>query len=304
MEFRYLGNSGLKISEITFGNWLTHGSQVENDVATAMRRVPRSTPASPRSTRPTPTRTRRRRQVLGDALKGERRAEPGDLHEGLLAHRAARGQRRRAVAQAHHGVDRRFARRVSAPTTSTCTRPTATTARRRSRRRCRRSPTSCGQGKALYIGVSEWNAEQLRAGHALSKELRLPAHLEPAAVLDAVAGHRGGGRARPRANSASRRSSGRRWRRACSPASTCRAQSSPPGSRATDEKGGADMIKRFLDDEVLTARPAAEAHRRRARPHHGAAGDRVGAAERQHRRARSSGPRVPSRSPRTSRRPA
>ena len=35
MDFRYLGNSGLKISEITYGNWLTHGSQVENDVATA-----------------------------------------------------------------------------------------------------------------------------------------------------------------------------------------------------------------------------------------------------------------------------
>src|SRR5665647_3425629 len=34
MEYRYLGNSGLKISEITYGNWLTHGSLVENDVAT------------------------------------------------------------------------------------------------------------------------------------------------------------------------------------------------------------------------------------------------------------------------------
>lgn len=29
------GGSGLKITEITYGNWLTHGSQVENDVATA-----------------------------------------------------------------------------------------------------------------------------------------------------------------------------------------------------------------------------------------------------------------------------
>src|SRR4029078_20071 len=27
------------------------------------------------------------------------------------------------------------------------------------------------QGKALYIGVSEWTAEQIRAGHALSREL-------------------------------------------------------------------------------------------------------------------------------------
>ena len=39
MEFRYLGNSGLKISEITYGNWLTHGSQVENDAATACVRA-------------------------------------------------------------------------------------------------------------------------------------------------------------------------------------------------------------------------------------------------------------------------
>src|SRR5664279_6239030 len=34
MEFRYLGASGLQVSQITYGNWLTHGSQVENDVAT------------------------------------------------------------------------------------------------------------------------------------------------------------------------------------------------------------------------------------------------------------------------------
>ncbi len=34
MEFRYLGNSGLKVSEISYGNWVTHGSQVEADQAT------------------------------------------------------------------------------------------------------------------------------------------------------------------------------------------------------------------------------------------------------------------------------
>ncbi|HEX3199288.1 MAG TPA: aldo/keto reductase, partial [Propionibacteriaceae bacterium] len=39
MEFRYLGNSGFKISEITYGNWLTHGSQVENDQAKACVRA-------------------------------------------------------------------------------------------------------------------------------------------------------------------------------------------------------------------------------------------------------------------------
>ncbi len=29
-------------------------------------------------------------------------------------------------------------------------------------------------GKALYIGVSEWKAEEIRAGHALARELRIP----------------------------------------------------------------------------------------------------------------------------------
>ena len=71
------------------------------------------------------------------------------------------------------------------------------------------------QGKALYIGVSEWTAEQIRAGVALAQELQRPAHLEPAAVLHAVARHRGRGRPDVRASSASARSSGARSRRAC-----------------------------------------------------------------------------------------
>ena len=35
MEFRHLGRSGLLISEIAYGNWITHGSQVEEDAARA-----------------------------------------------------------------------------------------------------------------------------------------------------------------------------------------------------------------------------------------------------------------------------
>ena len=33
MEFRHLGASGMKVSEITYGNWITHGGQVEDDAA-------------------------------------------------------------------------------------------------------------------------------------------------------------------------------------------------------------------------------------------------------------------------------
>src|SRR3978361_102788 len=39
MEFRHLGRSGLKISEITYGNWTTHRGQVEADAATACVRA-------------------------------------------------------------------------------------------------------------------------------------------------------------------------------------------------------------------------------------------------------------------------
>jgi aryl-alcohol dehydrogenase-like predicted oxidoreductase len=39
MEFRFLGNSGLKVSAISYGNWVTHGSQVEADQATACVRA-------------------------------------------------------------------------------------------------------------------------------------------------------------------------------------------------------------------------------------------------------------------------
>lgn len=35
MQHRYLGRSGLKVSAIAYGNWITHGSQVDDDTATA-----------------------------------------------------------------------------------------------------------------------------------------------------------------------------------------------------------------------------------------------------------------------------
>lgn len=39
MEFRYLGRGGLKVCAASYGNWVTHGSQVEPDRATACVRA-------------------------------------------------------------------------------------------------------------------------------------------------------------------------------------------------------------------------------------------------------------------------
>ena len=33
MEYRRLGSTGMYISEISYGNWITHGSQVESEAA-------------------------------------------------------------------------------------------------------------------------------------------------------------------------------------------------------------------------------------------------------------------------------
>ncbi|HEY5277328.1 MAG TPA: aldo/keto reductase, partial [Coriobacteriia bacterium] len=69
MEYRYLGNSGLKISEITYGNWLTHGSQVENDVATQCVRAALDAGISTFDTADVYANTMAE-DVLGHALKG------------------------------------------------------------------------------------------------------------------------------------------------------------------------------------------------------------------------------------------
>ena len=72
MDFRYLGNSGLQISEITYGNWLTHGSQVENDVATQCVRAALDVGISSFDTADAYA-NGKAEEVLGAALKGERR---------------------------------------------------------------------------------------------------------------------------------------------------------------------------------------------------------------------------------------
>src|ERR1700710_2277991 len=73
MEFRYLGNSGLKISEIIYGNWLTHGSQVENDIATQSVRAALEAGITTFDTADAYANTAAE-TVLGAALKSERRA--------------------------------------------------------------------------------------------------------------------------------------------------------------------------------------------------------------------------------------
>jgi aryl-alcohol dehydrogenase-like predicted oxidoreductase len=249
MEFRYLGNSGLKISEITYGNWLTHGSQVENEVATKCVHAALDAGITTFDTADVYANTKAE-TVLGEALQGQRRESleiftkvywptgPGGHNDVGLSRKhileSIDGSLRRLGTDY---VDLYQAHRYDTET------PLEET--------MQAFADIVRQGKALYIGVSEWTAEQIRAGHALSRELgfQLVSSQPQYSML---------------------------WRVIEDEVvPTCRelgigqivwspiaqgvltgkylpGQEPPAGSRATDEKGGADMISRFMRDDVLT----------------------------------------------------
>ena len=107
------------------------------------------------------------------------------------------------------------------------------------------------QGKALYIGVSEWTADQIRAGHALAQDLGIqlissqPQYSMLWRVIESEVVP----------TSAELGVSQIVWSPVAQGVLTGKylpGQPAPAGSRATDEKGGATMISRFMNDEVLT----------------------------------------------------
>ncbi|MEK6312141.1 MULTISPECIES: aldo/keto reductase family protein [Curtobacterium] len=250
MEFRYLGNSGLKISEITYGNWLTHGSQVENDVASQCVRAALDAGITTFDTADTYANTAAE-TVLGEALKGERRQSLEVFTKvywptGPKGHNDT-GLSRKHIMESIDGslerlqtdyVDLYQAHRYDHETPLEETMQAFADVVR--------------QGKALYIGVSEWNAEQIRAGAALAKELgfQLISNQPQYSMLWRVIE----GEVVPASKQLGL--SQIVWSPIAQGVLTGKykpGQPLPEGSRATDEKGGADMIKRFMRDEVLEA---------------------------------------------------
>src|ERR1700761_8756601 len=159
MEFRHLGRSGLIISEIAYGNWLTHGSQVEEDAATACVRAALDAGITTFDTADAYANTRAE-SVLGRALNGQRRESieictkvffatgPGGPNDHGLGRKhiteAIDGSLRRLqidhvdLYQAH-----RFDKKVPLEETMSA------------------FADLVHAGKVLYLGVSEWTPDQL-----------------------------------------------------------------------------------------------------------------------------------------------
>ncbi|HWD61290.1 MAG TPA: aldo/keto reductase family protein [Humibacter sp.] len=250
MHFRYLGNSGLKISEIIYGNWLTHGSQVENDTATASVHAALDAGITTFDTADAYANTAAE-QVLGDALNGQRR-ESLEIFTKVYWPTGPRGHNDTGLSRKHifesidgslgrlgtEYVDLYQAHRYDVETPLEETMQAFADVVR--------------AGKALYIGVSEWNAEQLRAGHALAKELgfQLISNQPQYSMLWRVIEEE----VVPASEELG--ISQIVWSPVAQGVLTGKYQPGaelPAGSRATDEKGGAGAIKSFLTDDVLTA---------------------------------------------------
>ena len=72
MEHRRLGRSGLLVSEITYGNWITHGSQIDDEAARATVQAALDAGMTTFDTADVYAGTRAE-SVLGRALEGQRR---------------------------------------------------------------------------------------------------------------------------------------------------------------------------------------------------------------------------------------
>lgn len=171
MEFRRLGRSGLTISEIAYGNWITHGSQVEEDAAVACIRAALDAGITTFDTADVYAETRAE-AVLGRALKDQRRESievftkvyfptgPGHNDRGLGRKHILESIDNSLRRLQTDYVDLYQAHRYDHSTPLEETMEAFADVVR--------------SGKALYIGVSEWTADQLRAGHGLARELNIP----------------------------------------------------------------------------------------------------------------------------------
>ncbi len=170
MEYRHLGQSGLMVSEIAYGNWITHGDQVEEQAAADCVRAALDEGITTFDTADAYA-GGRAEEVLGRALHGVRRESveiftkvywpTGDKPND-------RGLSRKHVTESLHASLRRLqtdyvdlyqAHRYDHET------PIEET--------MRAFDDLIRAGKVLYVGVSEWRAEEIAAALRVAADLGL-----------------------------------------------------------------------------------------------------------------------------------
>lgn len=251
MNYRFLGNSGLKITEVTYGNWLTHGSQVENKVAEQCVHAALENGITTFDTADVYA-NGRAEEVLGKALKGTRRESleiltkvywpvgpdpKGPNDTGLSRKHIMEGINGSLRRLDTDYVDLYQAHRFDIFTPLEETMQAFADVIR--------------MGKALYIGVSEWTANQLRAGQSLARELgfSLISNQPEYSMLWRVIE----GEVVPVSRELGL--SQIVWSPIAQGVLTGKylpGHPAPEGSRGADEKGGSEAIVRFMNDDTLS----------------------------------------------------
>ncbi len=247
MEFRYLGRSGLKVSAISYGNWITHGSQVEEDAARSCVKRALDLGITTYDTADVYAGTKAE-EVLGRALSGIRR-ESIEVFTKVFWPTGS-GPNNRGLSRKHimHSIDASLKRLqldyvdlyqahrfdVETPLEETML----------------AFADIVRQGKALYIGVSEWSADEISRGAQLAREMNVPfisnqpqysmlwrvieEEVVPACEREGL--------------------SQIVWSPIAQGVLTGKylpGQPPPAGSRATDELSGKNFISRWMSDAVL-----------------------------------------------------
>jgi aryl-alcohol dehydrogenase-like predicted oxidoreductase len=250
MEFRKLGGSGLYVSELTYGNWITHGSQVESEAAIKCVRAAFDVGITTFDTADVYAGTRAE-TVLGKALKGVKR-ESYELFTKVYwptgTGKNERGLSRKHIMESVHAslkrlgtdhIDLYQAHRFDfeAPLEETLS----------------TFDDLIRSGKVMYIGFSEWTAGQINDGLRIQKERgydRFVSSQPQYSMLWRVI--------EKEVVPLSEREGISQivWSPLAQGVLTGKYQPGkkpPTGSRATDKKGGANMISRWMRDEILTA---------------------------------------------------
>ncbi|TRZ86937.1 MAG: aldo/keto reductase [Streptomycetaceae bacterium] len=249
MEYRRLGSTGMYVSEISYGNWITHGSQVEQENAIACVKTALDLGITTFDTADVYANTKAEK-VLGKALKGVRR-ESYELFTKVYwptgSGKNDRGLSRKHIMESCHAslkrlgidhIDLYQAHRFDYET------PLEET--------LSAFEDLVRQGKVNYIGVSEWRASEIAAALKIQDERgytrfvsNQPQYSMLWRVIDAevvpLSEKEGIGQIV--------------WSPIAQGVLTGKykpGKKVPAGSRATDKNGGAGMISRWLKDDVLT----------------------------------------------------
>jgi aryl-alcohol dehydrogenase-like predicted oxidoreductase len=250
MEHRKLGKSGLYVSEISYGNWITHGSQVEQTAAIKCVKAALDEGITTFDTADVYAGTKAE-VVLGKALKGVRRESyelftkvywptgPGKNDRGL--------SRKHIMESCHASLKRLGTDHIDLYQMHRFDFDTPL------EESLSAFDDLIRQGKVHYIGFSEWNASQISSALSIQDArgyTRFVSSQPQYSMLwrviesqvDPLCGNEGIGHIV--------------WSPIAQGALTGKykpGKKPPAGTRATDKKGGANMISRWMTNEVLTA---------------------------------------------------